>query len=84
MGYHRPMPSRADTLARRLVAELARVTGNRPMQYRMLSAIAAVLKFTDEQALAAAAQAEQQGWLLVEDGHSLCLTEAGRQLARSS
>jgi hypothetical protein len=54
------MPSKPETLARRLVAELARVIGNRPMQYRMLSAIAGGLKFTDAQALAAAAHAESE------------------------
>jgi hypothetical protein len=31
---------------------------------------------------AALALAETNGWLTVKDGHSLCLTDAGRQFAK--
>ena len=56
-------------------------TGNRPMQWREVTTIGARCRIRDPKALAAAvAFAVTQGWLEVQDGHSVCLTEKGRRL----
>jgi hypothetical protein len=45
----------------------------------MLCSVAKELSLGWDDAEAAANEAAAQGWLLVQGGHSVCLTEAGRQ-----
>jgi hypothetical protein len=66
-----------------LCAELARVTGNRPMQYRMVRPIVIAAGLKDTAADNAIAYAVERGWLITdvaedEPPHSICLTEEGR------
>jgi hypothetical protein len=65
--------------ARALCAELARVTGGRPMQYRMVAPVAQSIGLDAEDAVALAIE---QKWLLGtgEPPHSVCLTDEGRLL----
>jgi hypothetical protein len=62
------MPKRTavDRQARALRVELARVTDNRPMQYRMVSPIAQAAGLDDATADVAIAYAVERGWLLGE------------------
>ena len=73
--------AKREAAARRLVAKLARVTGNRPTQHRGLHPIARALKISWDEALAAVEDAGAQGWLTIEAGHSVCLTDEGRVAA---
>jgi Mn-dependent DtxR family transcriptional regulator len=73
--------AKREAAARLLVAELARVTGNRPTRPRGLHTIARALKISCDEALAAVEDAEAKGWLTIEAGHSVCLTDEGRVAA---
>ena len=71
--------------ARALCAELARVTGGRPLQYRMVRPIVITADLNDAAAEAAIAHAVEKGWLITvvaddEPPHGICLTDAGRKL----
>lgn len=68
--------------ARALCAELARVTGGRPMQYRMVAPVAQSIGLDAADAEDAVALAIEQKWLLGtgEPPHSVCLTDEGRLL----
>ncbi len=68
--------------ARAVCVELARVTGNRPMQYQMARLIARLAAADYETADTAIAYAVGRGWLLTEGEppHSVCLTVDGRVL----
>ena len=46
----------------------------------MIHSVAKQLGVSWDEAEAAAAEAETLGWLTMEGRHSVCLTEAGRQL----
>jgi len=75
----------AEDRARAVCIELARATGNRPMQYRMVRPIVMAAGLDDAAADAAIAYAVDKGWLvtdIAEEGppHSICLTDAGRRL----
>jgi hypothetical protein len=77
--------SQVEKHARALCAELARVTGGRPMQYRMVRPIVITADLNDAAAEAAIAYAVEKGWLITvvaddEPPHSICLTDAGRKL----
>ena len=83
--------SKAQRQARALCVELARVTGNRPMQYRMVRPTVIAAGMDDAAADAAIAYAVEKGWLttdVAEDApgpaHSICLTDDGRTLAATS
>jgi hypothetical protein len=79
------MPSKAEALARRFCAALASDTAGRPMQWRMIAPIAARARLrTEQDQRAALTYAVEQGWLEVEGGHSVQLTEAWRRLAKPS
>jgi hypothetical protein len=53
------------------------------MRWVPLETVARRLVLKDENATSAAlALAETKGWLTVKDGVSLCLTDAGRQMAK--
>ena len=68
------MPKRIEVLALHLVRAVYNATDGQPMQWRSLEGL--VVPETAE----AVRYAEERGWILVRDGHSVCLTEAGRRL----
>jgi hypothetical protein len=73
---------RPDLLARRLILDVMIYTRGIKMRWVPLETVARRLVLTNTDATAAAlALAETKGWLTVKDGASLCLTDAGRQLA---
>jgi hypothetical protein len=75
------MPSKTETAARRLVAEIWRVTGGRLLRWCGLSE-AAQRAGVDAQAVHYAVRRE---WVQLSPGpdpHSIALTEAGRNLAK--
>src|SRR5882762_1046866 len=78
--------SQAFRRARALCVELERVTGGRPVQYRMVAPIAQSIGFDTAAAEAAVALAMEQRWLIGkgEPPHSVCLTDAGRSLPLTS
>ena len=83
--------SKAQRQARALCVELARVTGNRPMQYRMVRPIVIAAGLDNAAADAAIAYAVEKGWLStdvaddeLEPTLSICLTDDGRALAATS
>ena len=64
-----------EKLALRIVRALHKVTEGRPQQWRAAGSIT-----KDPEAQQAIQYAVDEGWLLVEGGHSLCLTGVGRRL----
>ena len=64
-----------EALALHLMRALYDSTGGRPMQWRSLAGISAGGESHEAVQLAV-----DRGWLLVEGGHSICLTDAGRQV----
>lgn len=77
-----PKPD-AHRLAARFVAALFDDTAGRPMQWRSIGTIGARARIRDPKQLAQAVKdAEAAGLLTVEAGHSVCLSEKGRQAAR--
>jgi hypothetical protein len=66
--------------ARALCVELARATGGKPLQWRMVRLIGPALGQDEAAVDAAIAHAVEQGWLLAagSPAHSICLTDAGR------
>ena len=76
------MDSYRETLARRIVADVARATSERPQGWVMLHEVARHLKVDEASAEAAMRIAIAWGWLDAE-GCSLfrvCLTDAGRAM----
>ena len=59
-----------------LVRALYHATDGRPQQWRMLAGFADIAEAKE-----AVQHAVDQGWMLVEGGHSVCLTDAGRRVA---
>lgn len=73
----------ADLLARRVVRDIMIYTRGLKMSWVPVETVARRLELNDANATSAAlALAETKGWLTVKDGDSLCLTAAGRQIAR--
>jgi hypothetical protein len=72
------MPSKTETSALRLIRALYDATDGRPMQWRSLEGLD--VPETDE----AVRYAVTRGWMMVEGGHSVCLTDDGRRLTRVS
>ena len=70
------MPSETETLALHLVRVLYEATGSQPQQWHVLAAV-------DGMTADAIVFAATRGWVLVEAGHSICLTDAGRRLVES-
>ena len=68
--------------ARAVCAGLARATESGPMQWRMVRLTARSVAFDYKTADAAISYAIQKGWLIGEGEppHSVCLTDAGRDL----
>ena len=75
------MASTLDQAAMNLCRALAAATAGAPMQWRSLAAIATRAGARVDQVDAAAARGVEKGWLIVEGGHSICLTDAGRAAA---
>jgi hypothetical protein len=80
------MPGKTEAAARRLVAELYRVTAGRPQAWRMVTG----LRF-DGDLSTALLEATKRDWILVdsmatgeETPHSICLTKAGLRAAAGS
>lgn len=69
------MPSKTETLALHLMRQLYDSTTGRPMQWRSLAGISEGGETQEAVQLAV-----DRGWLLVEGGHSVCLTDAGRRV----
>lgn len=70
------MPSNLETQALRLIYQIHAATGGRPEQWRSLMGLGGA---TDE----AVQHAVDQGWIIVQGGHSACLTDHGRQRAQN-
>lgn len=68
------MASKTESLAVKLVRILYDPTDDRPRQWRMISRL-------DRAAADAVEFASLQGWIHVEGGQLVALTDAGRQLA---
>ena len=75
------MPSTLDQAALTLCRALAAATAGKPMQWRSLTTIAGQARLRADQVGAAVARGVEKGWLIVEGGHSICLTDAGRNAA---
>lgn len=71
-----PSTTEIEKTARHLVRALYRATDGRPQQWRMLAGFADMAEAQE-----AVQHAVDQGWMLVEGGHSVCLTDAGRREA---
>lgn len=71
VGY---MPSETESLAVQLIRAVYNATDGRPMQWRSLQGLDA------PESAEAVRYAVTRGWLLVQDKHSVCLTEAGRRI----
>lgn len=70
------MPSETEILARHLVVALHKATKGQPQAWRSIGGLAGVSDATIKFGV-------DKGWLLVEGDHSVCLTDAGRRLAKS-
>lgn len=68
------MPSKPEALALHLMRALYDATAGRPMQWRSLAGISEVAETIE-----AVQWAVDRGWLLVEGGHSVALTDEGRR-----
>jgi hypothetical protein len=71
------MPSKTEASALRLMRALYDATDGRPMQWRSLEGLD--VPETDE----AVRYAVTRGWMMVEGGRSVCLTDDGRRLQES-
>lgn len=68
------MPSKPEALALHIMRALYDATAGRPMQWRSVAGISDVAETREAVQLAVG-----RGWLLVEGGHSVCLTDEGRR-----
>lgn len=68
------MPSKPETLALHIMRALYDATAGRPMQWRSLAGLSDVAETRE-----AVQWAVDRGWLLVEGGHSVALTDEGRR-----
>jgi hypothetical protein len=73
-----------ETLARRIVADVAHATADRPIVWVQLEDIAQRIKVTLPAVETGAKAAVDWGWLSSEGSppHAVCLTAAGRALVR--
>jgi hypothetical protein len=62
--------------ARKLVSSLYRATDGAPLQWRMLIGLSAIEPAVD--------YAVERGWIIVEEGHDVCLTVKGAKLVRDA
>jgi len=72
-----------DGLSRRIVRDVYAFTRGKPMQWTPVETIARRLALSDEVMTGQAIElARRKGWLNFAGGHSICLTEEGRRMAR--
>lgn len=78
------MRSKIETLARWIVRDVSTYTRNRALAWVPWSTIAARLALGENAPIAEAlVHAVDQGWMMVEGGHTVCLTDRGRQSIKS-
>jgi len=77
----RVMP-KPDPLALRFCRALSLDTDGRAMQWRSIMVVGAKASLRDDQVEHAVTHAVAYGLVLVEGGHSVCLTDHGRDLAK--
>ena len=70
------MSSETETLALHLVRVLYDAAGGRPQVWRSLEELDVATTDAIEFAIA-------RGWVVVQAGHSICLTDAGRRLVEA-
>jgi len=68
------MPSETETLALHLVRAIYNATDGRPMQWRSLEGLDV------PETAEAVRYAVTRGWMMVQGGDSVCLTDAGRRI----
>jgi hypothetical protein len=70
-----------DYTARALCAELARMTANRPLRWRMVRMIGPAIGQDEAAVDAAIAYAVERDWLIAagNPAHSICLPDSGRR-----
>jgi hypothetical protein len=78
-GVRFAMASKAKKLTLHIMRTLYVSTGGRPQQWRSLAGLS-----DGGETQEAVQLAVDHGWLLIEDGHSICLTDAGRQVLRAT
>jgi len=79
------MPSRNETLARRIVRDVWAYTGGQAGRWAMVHAIARRLVLRDQAEVdRAVTLAKENGWVELQGLHRLCLTAAGRALFKSN
>jgi hypothetical protein len=71
------VPTRVDRQdARKLVKSLHKATKGKPMHWRMIIGLSAKQSAVD--------YAVEKGWIIVEEEHSVCLTDKGAALVRTT
>ena len=71
------MPTRVDRQdARKFVKALYKAAEGKPMQWRMVIGLSAKQSAVD--------YAVEKGWIIVEGEHSVCLTDKGAALVRTT
>lgn len=79
------MPGKTEALARRIARDLQIYTRGRSRQLVPVETVTRRLFLKDEASTVAALElARAKGWLTVEAGQSVCLTDAGRSQARKA
>lgn len=74
------MQTKAETMALCIVRDVHEYTGGRQQNWAPLETIVRRLVLTDEAVIVdALALGVDRGWLLVEGGHSVALTDEGRR-----
>ena len=70
------MLTKVDQEARNLVTSVYRATDGRPLKWRMLIGLSAKQAAVD--------YAVERGWIIVGEGHTVCLTVKGARLVRDA
>jgi len=68
--------TKVDQEARNLVTSVYRATDGRPLRWRMLIGLSAKQAAVD--------YAVERGWIVVDEGHNVCLTVKGARLVRDA
>jgi hypothetical protein len=68
--------TKVDQEARNLVTSICRATGGKPLLWRMILGLSAKQAAVD--------YAVERGWIIVEEGHNVCLTVKGARLGRDA
>jgi hypothetical protein len=65
--------------ARCFCQALSALSDGRPRRWRMIDNVGKRLGVSWDEAMTAANEAAAKGWLTMEGGHSVCLTDSGRR-----